>query len=74
MATETTTLHLPTLHCDGCMSTASEELVRVGATIEESDIDLKRVTVSFDADVLSRAAIEEAMENIGFPPEPDATE
>ncbi len=50
MATETTTLHLPTLHCAGCMSTAQKELEKTGATVEASDMDTKRLTVRFDAE------------------------
>ena len=56
MTTETTTLHLPTLHCDGCMKTASRELERAGATIEASDIRTKRVTVQFDGEVYEELA------------------
>ncbi len=45
MASETITLRLPTMHCEGCMSTARKELEKAGAVIEESDLDTKRVTV-----------------------------
>ena len=69
MATETTTLHLPTMHCDGCMRTVRSELEKVGASVEESDIETKRVTVRFDAETLTRKELEAAMEMIGFPPE-----
>jgi copper chaperone CopZ len=69
MTTETTTLHLPTMHCDGCLSTVRSELEKVGASVEESDIETKRVTVRFDAETLTRKELEAAMEMIGFPPE-----
>ena len=72
MATETTTLHLPTLHCGGCMSTARKELEKAGATVEESDMDTKRVTVKFDTEKLSREDLEAAMEAVGFPPEEES--
>ncbi len=72
MATETTTLHLPTLHCSGCMNTASKELERAGAVIESTDISAKRVTVQFDPEQLTREDLESAMEAIGFPPDPGA--
>lgn len=69
MATETTTLHLPTMHCEGCLSTAHGELEKAGATIESSDIDAKLVTVRFDAELVTRQDLEAAMEAVGFPPE-----
>ena len=74
MATETITLYLPALHCDGCLRTASRELEKAGATVEESDIDTKRVTVKFDSEQLSRRDLEAAMEAIGFPPEEEASD
>jgi copper chaperone CopZ len=67
MTTETTTLHLPTLHCDACMKTARTELEKVGAVIASSDIDTKRVTVEFESEKLTRRDLEEAMEAVGFP-------
>lgn len=72
MATETITLYLPALHCDGCLRTASRELEKAGATVEESDIDTKRVTVKFDTEKLSREDLEAAMEAVGFPPEEES--
>lgn len=69
MASETTTLHLPTLHCEGCMTTARKELEKTGATVEASDMDTQRVTVKFDSEQLSRRDLEAAMEAVGFPPE-----
>ncbi len=71
MASETITLHLPTMHCGGCMSTARKELEKAGAVIEESDVDTKRVTVKFDTEKLSRQDLEAAMEAVGFPPARD---
>ena len=74
MATETTTLHLPTLHCEGCMNTARKELEKAGATVEASDMDAKRVTVKFDTEKLRRGDLEAAMEAVGFPPEEEASD
>lgn len=67
MTKERTTLHLPTLHCEGCMSTAIDELEKVGVTVESRDMAAKCVTVEFDPDRLSRQELEDAMEAIGFP-------
>lgn len=69
MAIETATLHLPALHCEGCMTTARRELERAGATVEASDMATKRVTVTFDSARLSRRELEAALEAAGFPPE-----
>ena len=72
MASEMITLHLPTLHCEGCMSTARNELEKTGARVESTDLKTKRLTVSFDAEQLTREELEAAMEAVGFPPEQDA--
>ena len=71
MASETITLHLPTMHCAGCMSTARRELEKVGAMIEESDIKTKRIAASIDTDQLTREDLEAALEAVGFPPSRD---
>ncbi len=67
MATETITLHLPAIHCDGCLSTVRSVLEETGAAFESGDAKARRITVSFDGERLSREQIEEAMEAIGFP-------
>ncbi len=67
MATETTTLHLPTMHCEACMKTAQKELVKAGAVVTASDMDAKRVTVEFESAKLTRRNLEDAMEAVGFP-------
>ena len=72
MTTETTTLRLPTMHCEGCMSTATSELEKAGATVQESDMQTKRITVQFDAETLSRQDLEAAMEAVGFPPDTES--
>ena len=71
MASETITLRLPTMHCDGYMSTARRELEKVGAVIEESDMKTKRITARIDTDQLTREDLEVAMEAVGFPPARD---
>ncbi len=69
MTSERATLHLPTLHCEGCMKTARRELEQAGATVEASDMDTKCVTVQFDPAAVSLQELEAAMEAVGFPPE-----
>lgn len=72
MATKTIILHLLTLHCEGCMSTARRELEKTGARVEATDINAKRLTVSFDSEQLTREELEVAMEAVGFPAEQEA--
>lgn len=72
MATETITLYLPAIHCDGCLHTARRTLEQAGATFESGDANSKRVVVSFDGERLTRQQVEEALEAIGFPPEAES--
>ena len=72
MATETITLRIPAIHCDGCLRTVRLTLEQAGAAFESGDADTKRVVVSFDAPRLSRQRVEEALEAIGFPPDREA--
>ena len=69
MTTETVTLHLPAIHCDGCLGAVRRTLEGAGAEFESGDVQSKRVTVRFDSDRLSRAAVVVALERSGFPPE-----
>ena len=71
MASETITLHLPTMHCGGCMNTARGELERAGAEVQATDMNTKRITVTFDTESLTREDLETAMEAVGFPPASD---
>ncbi len=71
MATETTTLHLPTMHCDACMKTAQKELVKAGAVVTSSDMETKSVTVEFESETLTRRDLEDAMDAVGFPADED---
>ena len=68
MATETLTLHIPAIHCDGCLKTVRKTVEGVGAEWESGDADGKLVTLRFDPVRLSRDAITEALEANGFPP------
>ncbi len=66
------TLHIPAIHCDGCLSTVRKTVESAGATLESGDADAKRVTIAFDGDRLSGKQIEEALEAIGFAPEKES--
>ena len=73
MTTETITLHVPAIHCDGCLKTAQRALEQAGAALESGDAESKRMTVRFDPDRLSRADVVAAMEAVGFPPDDEET-
>ncbi len=73
MATETITLHVPAIHCDGCLKTARRALEAAGAEFESGDAESKRLTVRFDSERLSRADVVAALEAVGFPPEGEET-
>lgn len=72
MASETIILHVPAIHCDGCLKTVQKALEAAGAEFESGDAESKRLTVRFDADRLSRADLVTALEAVGFPPEEEA--
>ncbi len=73
MPSETITLHVPAIHCDGCLKTAQRALEEAGGTLESGDAESKRLTVRFDPDRLSRADVVAAMEAVGFPPDDEET-
>ncbi len=72
MTQETLTLHIPAIHCDGCLSTVRTIVEQSGAVFESGDPDTKRVTIAFDSDRLTGKQIEEALEAIGFPAEEES--
>ena len=69
MAQETVTLHIPAIHCDGCLDTVRSTIERVGAAFDSGHAGTKHVTVSFDGERLTRGELEAALEEIGFPPQ-----
>ena len=73
MTSETITLHVPAIHCDGCLTTARRTLESAGAEFESGDAEPKRLTVRFDPDHLSRADVVAALEAVGFPPDDEET-
>ncbi len=73
MASDTVTLRIPAIHCDGCLKAARRALEDAGAHFESGDARSKRLTVRFDPDRLSRADLSAALEAVGFPPEDEAT-
>ncbi len=68
MATETVTLDVPALHCDGCLQTARRTLEEAGAEFESGDTESKHITVRYDNERQSRADMVDALEAIGFLP------
>ncbi|MFQ5381963.1 MAG: heavy-metal-associated domain-containing protein [Dehalococcoidia bacterium] len=67
MAIEKTTLHLPTMHCEGCLRTVRRELEEAGAMVESSDIATKRLVVQFESKQLTHDDVVAVLEAIGFP-------
>ena len=74
MATETIILHLPAIHCDGCLTTVRTVIEQTGAIVESGDAATRRVTVKFDTEQLTREELEAALEMVGFPPEEEASD
>ena len=68
MATETVTLDLPALHCDGCLGTVRRSLEETGAEFKSGDTESKQITVRYDNERLSRADMVDTLEAIGFLP------
>ncbi len=71
MATETVTLHVPAIHCDGCLRTVRRSLEEAGAEFESGDTETKHITVRYDNERLNRAALVDALEMVGFIAEDD---
>ena len=71
MATESITLHIPAIHCEGCLGTVRGAVERAGAELTDGDADTKRVTIAFDPVRLTRRQLEAALEQIGFAPAED---
>ena len=69
MASETISLHVPAIHCDGCLNTVRKALEAAGAEMESGDAESKRLTVRFDGDRLTAADVATTLANIGFAPE-----
>ena len=68
MPAQTITLHVPAIHCEGCLNTVRKALEAAGAEFESGDAESKRLTVRFAADRLSAAHLATVLEKVGFPP------
>ena len=72
MTMESATLHIPAIHCDGCLKTVRKTVEDAGGAWEAGDAGSKRVTVRFDPARLTREQLAQALEKAGFPPAEEA--
>jgi copper chaperone len=62
-----TVLEAPDISCDHCIMTIEKALTKAGAKFVSGDPDTKQVTVEYDPAAVSIEAIEQAMEEEGYP-------
>jgi copper chaperone len=62
-----TVLEAPDISCDHCIMTIEKAVTKAGGKFISGDPDKKQVTVDFDPSAVSLQAIEEAMEEEGYP-------
>ncbi len=68
---ETMTMHIPAIHCDGCIQSIQKIVERQGAHLDSGDPDTKDVTVSFDESKVTQGQLVDALTEAEFAP--DAT-
>ncbi len=67
---ETTTLNIPNVHYDGCLSSIQIMLDSIGAVSDvDGDLDAKTLTVTYDHRGTTLQGLVETLKDIGFPPE-----
>lgn len=66
--TETTTLHIPAIHCDGCIESIQRIVERKGAKLDAGDPETKNVTISFEPDSVSADDLVTALADADFEP------
>ena len=68
MTTETIDKTAPDISCDHCVSAIKRSLGELdGVTSVEADVDTKRVIVSYDADKVDAAKINDVLNEEGYP-------
>ena len=60
-------LEAPDISCDHCIMTIEKAVTKLGAQFVAGDPATKIVTLDYDPDSVSLQAIEEAMEEEGYP-------
>lgn len=66
--TETTTLHIPAIHCEGCIETIQRIVERKGAQLDAGDHETKNVTISFEPDSVSADTLVTDLADADFKP------
>ena len=62
-----TVLEAPDISCDHCIMTIEKVVTKLGAQFVSGDPETKLVTLDYNPDVVSIEALEEAMEEEGYP-------
>ena len=62
-----TVLEAPDISCEHCIMTIEKTVTKLGAKFVSGDPETKQVTLEFDPEAVSLAAIERAMEEEGYP-------
>lgn len=62
------TLHIPAIHCGGCIGSIQRIVERQGAELKAGDPNTKDVTISYDESTLARDQIIEALTAGDFAP------
>ncbi|MBI3092281.1 MAG: cation transporter, partial [Candidatus Tectomicrobia bacterium] len=65
-ALEKTTIPVPSIHCEGCIQTIREALMKRGADTVTGDAAEKYVTVTYEKEWLDKEAIREEIIKAGF--------
>ena len=60
-------LEAPDISCDHCIMTIEKAVTKLGAQFLSGDPESKTVTLEYDPEAVSLEAIEEAMEEEGYP-------
>ena len=60
-------LEAPDISCDHCIMTIEKAVNKAGARFVSGDPESKTVTLEYDPEAVSLEAIEEAMEEEGYP-------
>ena len=67
--TETTTLHIPAIDCEGCIESIKRIVERRGAKLDAGDPETKDVTISFDAADVTEDELVIALADADFEPD-----
>lgn len=62
------TLHVPALHCDGCITSVAQVLEEFpSVNVLGADLDAKELTVEYDLNAVTPAAMSAQLDAFGYP-------